>query len=89
MPKFSPLLPIGYPRPSRSGFTNLIRLINLLLFLWKSGAGEGIRTLDPNLGKFNEGLSSTYPKLRNYPILSISYLTPNLTVAEEHDINIS
>ena len=24
---------------------------NVLTFLWKSGAGEGIRTLDPNLGK--------------------------------------
>jgi hypothetical protein len=26
-------------------------LFNFLIFLRKSGAGEGIRTLDPNLGK--------------------------------------
>ena len=48
---FSPLLPISYPRRPSSGLTSPIRPSNLLLFLWETGAGEGIRTLDPNLGK--------------------------------------
>jgi hypothetical protein len=29
----------------------LTAAFNLLIFLMKFGAGEGIRTLDPNLGK--------------------------------------
>ena len=33
---------------------------NILISLRKSGAGEGIRTLDPNLGKVAYGLRSTH-----------------------------
>ena len=38
------LSPCKQKRPRRTVF-------NTLIFLRKSGAGEGIRTLDPNLGK--------------------------------------
>jgi len=36
-----------------------------LIFLKKSGAGEGIRTLDPNLGKVVDSLSGGIPR---YPV---------------------
>ena len=33
-----------------------------LIFWEKTGAGEGIRTLDPNLGKMSEQLSRVYAR---------------------------
>ena len=36
--------------------------LNRFIFLKKTGAGEGIRTLDPNLGKVLEGSTLGYPK---------------------------
>ena len=38
-------------------------------FFKKSGAGEGIRTLDPNLGKAPEGSTPRYPAPRHGLIL--------------------
>ncbi len=37
---------------------------NALISFRKSGAGEGIRTLDPNLGNGAEGVSPWYPGVR-------------------------
>ncbi len=53
---------------------------NTLISLRKSGAGEGIRTLDPNLGKVPEALTPGYPAHRQSKILydkSIRYLRPS------------
>ena len=41
-----------------------------LISLEKSGAGEGIRTLDPNLGKAPEGSTPGYPAPRRVLIIS-------------------
>jgi hypothetical protein len=41
-----------------------------LISLRKSGAGEGIRTLDPNLGKAPEGSTPGYPAPRHVLIIS-------------------
>ena len=35
-----------------------------MILLKNFGAGEGIRTLDPNLGKVPEGLTPQYPAVR-------------------------
>jgi hypothetical protein len=47
-------LPLVYPRlncgPGKQKAPRRVLFIRLIS-LWKSGAGEGIRTLDPNLGK--------------------------------------
>ena len=43
---------------------------NTLISLRKSGAGEGIRTLDPNLGKAPEGSTPGYPAPRHVLITS-------------------
>ena len=43
---------------------------NALISLRKSGAGEGIRTLDPNLGKAPEGSTPRYPAPRHALIIS-------------------
>jgi hypothetical protein len=48
-------------RPGRS---------NPLISLWRFGAGEGIRTLDPNLGKVADSLSGGIPR---YPTPLSSY----------------
>src|ERR1019366_4922005 len=48
--------PSKQKRPRRTAF-------NFLIFLRKSGAGEGIRTLDPNLGKVVRATSATLPRL--------------------------
>ncbi len=53
-------------RPRRTAF-------NFLIFLRNSGAGEGIRTLDPNLGKFQT------PSIRQHLFLSRSPLSPYST----------
>ena len=42
---------------------------NTLILLRKYGAGEGIRTLDPNLGKVPEALTPGYPAHRQSKIL--------------------
>ena len=45
-----------------------------MIFLEKFGAGEGIRTLDPNLGKVPDGSTLGYPTVRygaNYYYKSI------------------
>ena len=51
-----------------------------LIFLRKTGAGEGIRTLDPNLGKVPERSTPWYPAVRYDTKLydkSFSWLTSN------------
>jgi hypothetical protein len=47
LPFASPLVPTG---PGKQK-TPLRAFAKSLIFLRKTGAGEGIRTLDPNLGK--------------------------------------
>jgi hypothetical protein len=39
--------------------------LNLFSFMKKTGAGEGIRTLDPNLGKVTKCLRRRYSRLSN------------------------
>jgi len=46
-------LPVLVLEPSLAG-TGPHNAVKSLIFLRKSGAGEGIRTLDPNLGKGKE-----------------------------------
>jgi hypothetical protein len=41
---------------------------NILISLRKSGAGEGIRTLDPNLGNGLQGYATGYPGVRQTAI---------------------
>ena len=55
--------PSKQKRPRRAAW-------KFLIFLRKSGAGEGIRTLDPNLGKFET------PSIRQHLVLSQSPLSP-------------
>ena len=56
----------GLTRAAR-GFAPVTRAAwKSLIFLRKSGAGEGIRTLDPNLGKVLVCLSGD---IRDYPAL--------------------
>jgi hypothetical protein len=53
---------------------------NALISLGKFGAGEGIRTLDPNLGKVPERSTPWYPAVRYDTKLydeSLSWLTSN------------
>ena len=49
--------PIKQKRPRRIAF-------NLAILIIKSGAGGGIRTLDPKLGKVPEGSTPGYPAAR-------------------------
>jgi hypothetical protein len=47
---FPPASPLSWTRPGKQK-TPRRALSNCLIFLRKTGAGEAIRTLDPNLGK--------------------------------------
>jgi len=42
-------LPVRFPEPKRANIAALCSAV--AEFFGKTGAGEGIRTLDPNLGK--------------------------------------
>jgi hypothetical protein len=75
LPAASPVLPRfrgpgrgSKKRPRRTAF-------NCLILMRKSGAGEGIRTLDPNLGNVPEGLSPQYPAVRHKTILRYSSIS--------------
>ena len=60
-------------RPRRAAWTSLI-------FLMKSVAGEGIRTLDPNLGKTRSEASAPFGASCTHPLGAPDVLTP-LTVS--------
>ncbi len=66
------LLPIGsavVPPPAAVATEPNRPIRKYLIFLKKTGAGEGIRTLDPNLGKFQT------PSIRQHLFLSRSPLS--------------
>lgn len=57
---------VGNRREKRSKTEKAARrrlVCNHLIFLIETGAGEGIRTLDPNLGKVPESHSLQYPRV--------------------------
>ena len=40
-----------FPSPSAAKDNSIVDLRNYVILFWEIGAGEGIRTLDPDLGK--------------------------------------
>ena len=82
-PTFCAVLPLSFQiavagpwkqkRPRRAAWKSLV-------FLRKSGAGEGIRTLDPNLGKIRSEASVPFGASCAHPVGAPDTLTP-LTVS--------
>ena len=60
------VLPPCFPGTARGAGKQILRPcdpLNIFIFMEENGAGEGIRTLDPNLGKVSDRAAAWLAKL--------------------------